>query len=270
MQVLGLEMTPPGSRTLYELLREQAERFPGRIAVICGERQATYRDLADAAGRIAVALRAAGLRRGERIGMLINNRLEWLETCFGAAALGVVVVPLSTWSKPDELAYLLADSEIAALFAVKAFAGQDFGEMLTALVPEGTRSPPGGWRSREFPRLRTTFAGVRTTFPVCARRLQTCARLSPSAHDVCREKSLRNPFFHNRAKQGRPFPCEDPILPLCFGQVEGDWSRRDRWVRTFYRRQFGTADALDHGWSLERRKTQPQDEAGLRHFPLRS
>src|SRR5438309_11941844 len=44
MQVLGLEMTPPGSRTLYELLREQAERFPERIAVICGERQATYRD----------------------------------------------------------------------------------------------------------------------------------------------------------------------------------------------------------------------------------
>src|SRR5439155_23205313 len=122
MQVLGLEMRAPDSRTLFELLREQAERFPERIAVICGERQATYRDLADAAGRIAAALRAAGFRPRERIGMLINNRLEWLETCFGAAALGLVVVPFSTWSKPDELAYLLADSEIAALFAVKAFA----------------------------------------------------------------------------------------------------------------------------------------------------
>src|SRR5712691_4526893 len=105
-------MRPPESRTLYELLREQAERFPEQVAVICGERRATYRDLAGAAGRIAAALRAAGFRHGERIGILINNRLEWLETCFGAAALGLVVVPFSTWSKPDELAYLLADSEI--------------------------------------------------------------------------------------------------------------------------------------------------------------
>src|SRR5713101_3048829 len=117
-------MRPPYSRTLFQLLCEQAERFPERIAVICGERQATYRDLADAAGRIAAALRAAGFGHGERIGMLINNRLEWLETGFGAAALGLVVVPLSTWSKPEELAYLLADSEIAALFAVDAFAGE--------------------------------------------------------------------------------------------------------------------------------------------------
>src|SRR5260370_18898877 len=108
-------MRPPDSRTLYGLLREQAERFPERIAVICGERAATYRDLAAAAGRIAAALRAAGFRRGERIGMLINNRLEWLEACFGATALGVGVVPLSTWSKPEQLAYLLADSQIAAL-----------------------------------------------------------------------------------------------------------------------------------------------------------
>jgi fatty-acyl-CoA synthase len=147
-------MKAPLSRTLYRLLREQAERFPERVAVICGERAATYRDLTAAAGRIAAALQAAGFGRGERIGMLINNRLEWLEACFGAAALGLVVVPFSTWSKPEELVYLLADSEIAALFAVDAFAGQDFREAVAALVPEANRSPPARWQSREFPRLR--------------------------------------------------------------------------------------------------------------------
>ena len=93
-------MRPPQSRTFYELLHEQAERFPERVAVICGERRATYRDLADAAGRSAGALRAAGLRRGDRVGLLINNRLEWLECGFGAAAIGATLVPFSTWSKP--------------------------------------------------------------------------------------------------------------------------------------------------------------------------
>src|SRR5437764_10476517 len=147
-------MRPPLSRTLYELLREQAERFPERVAVICGERQATYRDLADAAGRIAAALRAAGIRRGDRVGLLIENRLEWLECSFGAAGVGATLVPFSTWSKPAELAYLLADGEIDALFAIEVVAGRNFAEALAMLVPEATKAPPGQWRCPGFPQLR--------------------------------------------------------------------------------------------------------------------
>ncbi len=128
-------MRPPDSRTLFDLLREQAELYPDCIAVICGERLATYRDLADGAGRIGAALRANGIGHGDRVGILVNNRLEWLEACFGATALGAVAVPFSTWSKPPELAYLLADSEVAALIAVDAFGGEDFAAALTALAP---------------------------------------------------------------------------------------------------------------------------------------
>jgi len=148
------DMKLPHSRTLYELVCEQAARFPDRIAVICGERKASYRDLAEAAGRIGSALRAAGFERSDRVGILIENRLEWLECCFGAAAIGATIVPFSTWSKPPELAYLLADAEIDTLFTVEAFAGQNFAEALTALVPEASDAPPGELRSREFPRLR--------------------------------------------------------------------------------------------------------------------
>ena len=147
-------MKPPQSRTLYELVCEQAARFPERPAVICGERNASYRDLADAAGRIGAALHAAGFDRGDRIGILIENRLEWLECCFGAAAVGATIVPFSTWSKPPELAYLLADAEIDALFAVDAFAGQNFAQALAELVPEASDALPGEWHSRDFPRLR--------------------------------------------------------------------------------------------------------------------
>ncbi len=129
-------MRPPDSRTLFALLREEAGRFPDRTAVICGERAATYRDLADGAGRIAAALQAHGIGRGDRVGILVNNRLEWLEACFGITALGAVAVPFSTWSKPGELAYLLADSRVRALFAVDAFGGQDFAAALAALVPK--------------------------------------------------------------------------------------------------------------------------------------
>ena len=132
-------MKAPYSRTLFDLVCEQADRLPDRPAVICGGRQASYRDLADGAARIAGALGARGIGRGDRVGILVNNRLEWLESCFGTAALGAVAVPFSTWSKRAELAHLLADSEIAALIAVDAFGGQDFAAMLAELAPAHRR-----------------------------------------------------------------------------------------------------------------------------------
>src|SRR5229473_2452913 len=128
-------MTPPQSRTLFGLLLEQAGRYPDRTAVICGERGATYRDLAKGAGRIGAALRMHGIGRGDRVGILVNNRLEWLEACFGATALGAVAVPFSTWSKPGELAYLLADSAVTALIAVDCFGVEDFAASLVTLAP---------------------------------------------------------------------------------------------------------------------------------------
>jgi len=132
-------MKPPHSRTLFELVCEQAERVGERSAVICGDRVASYRDLAARAGRVAAALKASGLRCGDRIGVLIENRLEWLEAVFGIAGIGAVAVPFSTWSKPAELEFLLADSAVTALFAVDAFGGQNFAAALAAIAPKCPR-----------------------------------------------------------------------------------------------------------------------------------
>ena len=41
------------------------------------------------------------VRRGDRVAMLLNNRVEWLEVCIGAAAIGAVAAPFSTWSTRD-------------------------------------------------------------------------------------------------------------------------------------------------------------------------
>ena len=127
-------MTQPQSRTLFKLICEQAQRYGERPAVICRERVASYRELAGRAGRVAAALQAQGFRGGDRIGVLIENRLEWLEAVFGIAGIGAVAVPFSTWSKPAELEFLLADSEVAALFAVGGFGGQNFAAALASVA----------------------------------------------------------------------------------------------------------------------------------------
>ena len=123
----------PTGRTLFSLLQAQAERFGNRPAVIAGGQTTTYRRLFDAAARVAGGLAARGIGRGGRVGILAENRREWLEAVFGATALDAVAVPLSTWSRQAELDYLIGDAELDALFAVAGFGGQDFATALAVL-----------------------------------------------------------------------------------------------------------------------------------------
>ena len=83
---------------------------------------------------MAGAFRARGIGRGDRIGLLMNNRAEWVETFFGAAIAGATVVAFSTWSRRDELVYLFGDSGIRLLVTLDAFAGQDFVAELRTLA----------------------------------------------------------------------------------------------------------------------------------------
>jgi fatty-acyl-CoA synthase len=119
-------MTMPVSRDLGLLLREQAARFGAYPALIGGGETIGYAALTERAARIASFLAARGIRRGDRVGLLMNNRPEWVETFFGAAIAGAVVVAFSTWSKRDELAYLIEDSGIKLLVTLDQFSGQNF------------------------------------------------------------------------------------------------------------------------------------------------
>jgi fatty-acyl-CoA synthase len=126
-------------RTFFSLLRAQAERFGDRPAVVAGDRATTYRQLFDAASRVAGGLKARGIGRGSRVGILIENRREWLEAAFGTTALGAVAAPLSTWSREGELDYLVGDALLDALVAVGSFGGQDFAAALARLQPRHPR-----------------------------------------------------------------------------------------------------------------------------------
>ncbi len=148
-------MRAPFSRTLGDLLDEQALEHGERVAVIADRIEHSYAALAARADRLAAGLRARGVRRGDRVGILAGNRIEWLEICFGASAAGAVVVPISTWSKPAELAFIIKDAAIGTLFAVASVAGEDFVAglrsiraalpFLHTLVMIGDEAPEDGW-----------------------------------------------------------------------------------------------------------------------------
>ena len=130
----------PFARTLIELVREQAQAQPQAIALVCAQGSFSYRDLADRAAKVAGALQACGVKRGERVGLLLGNCVEWLDVCLGAGAVGATAVPLSTWSTRSELAFLLPDAKLSVLVASTRFGDHDFAASLAAL--QGTPGIP--------------------------------------------------------------------------------------------------------------------------------
>ncbi|MEV6738249.1 o-succinylbenzoate--CoA ligase [Streptomyces sp. NPDC051104] len=93
----------------------RARKTPHRTALIHGDRSVTYAELYERTTRLAHALRARGVRRGDRIAYLGPNHPAYLETLFAAGALGAVFVPLNIRLAGPEIAYQLADSGAKAL-----------------------------------------------------------------------------------------------------------------------------------------------------------
>jgi fatty-acyl-CoA synthase len=84
-------MQAPYSRTVFELLCEQAAACPARPVAITAAGEVSYAALADRARRVAQGLRAEGIERGDAIGLLAGNCTEWLEIFFAVSALSAVV-----------------------------------------------------------------------------------------------------------------------------------------------------------------------------------
>ncbi|MEU0207681.1 acyl-CoA synthetase [Streptomyces canus] len=101
----------------------RARKTPHRTALIHGDTTFTYADLHTRVTRLAHALRARGIRRGDRVAYLGPNHPSYLETLFAAGSLGAVFVPLNTRLAGPEIGYQLSDSGARALVYGPSHAG---------------------------------------------------------------------------------------------------------------------------------------------------
>lgn len=85
---------------------------PNREAYVDGQasRRLTFAELNDRSCKIANAFLADGVAKEDRIGLLLGNCLEFVESYFALAKIGAVVVPLNWRLVPDELEFILKDS----------------------------------------------------------------------------------------------------------------------------------------------------------------
>lgn len=94
---------------IWAMVADAAARNPDGEALICGDRRMTWREAAQESAKIAAGFRDIGLRPGDRIALLLGNRIEFVLAMFGAAHLGLVTVMLSTRQQKPEIAYVLTD-----------------------------------------------------------------------------------------------------------------------------------------------------------------
>jgi len=155
----------PDSHTIPDLLDELAARQPDHELVVdeSGQVRWRYAETRARARDLARGLVRLGVRRGDRVALLMTNRPEWLQIDFAVTLLGATLVPISTWSRPRELEYVLGHCAASVLFTMPRFGSHDYLQTIAELG-----AGPGGAGSSRLPRLRQVVvcgAGAAAAMP---------------------------------------------------------------------------------------------------------
>ena len=121
----GMEViTPDAAKTIDGLFRARAARSPNKTAYLqhCAETRRwvahSWREMTEEAGRWRRAIAADGLKPGARAAIRMGNGVEWVLFDQACMAAGLVVTPLYSEDRPDNVAYILEHTG-AELFLVE-------------------------------------------------------------------------------------------------------------------------------------------------------
>jgi long-chain acyl-CoA synthetase len=128
-------------------LERAAIYHPERPALVFGERRWTYRELDAEASALAGGLASLGLAPGERLGLHLPNRPEFVLAYYAAQKAGLVPLSLNVTYATEEIGYIVRDAAAAAVISAEPVAGQ---------LPPGAAMPSVRHRldARDFGGLR--------------------------------------------------------------------------------------------------------------------
>lgn len=139
----------PTKTTLAATLVRTAGAYGAQEAYVGPGEHLTWTQMAEGARRTAAALHAAGVRKGDHVGILMGNSGLWIQTFLGIASLGAVTVPVNTRFKTEELRFCLKQADVRLLVFSDEFLGIDFCALLQSAEPAAGVSLPGN----ELPEL---------------------------------------------------------------------------------------------------------------------
>src|ERR687897_666444 len=122
-----------GINSVADILRVHSRERGDDVALVLGETELTWRELAERAGRVASGFAAAGVGSQDRVAFLDKNGIEHFEVFYGAGLLNAVCVDVNWRLAPPEVEYIVNDAQ-AKVFVV----GPDFVPVLDAIADQLT------------------------------------------------------------------------------------------------------------------------------------
>ena len=93
--------------TLSDVLHRSAARYPGKLAIVCGDTRWTYAEFENVSLRLAAGLSDRGVTKGTCVAILARNSHGFAAMRFALAKLGAVLVPINFMLKAEEVAFIL-------------------------------------------------------------------------------------------------------------------------------------------------------------------
>jgi len=139
--------------TLQELFRNCVKKHSGNEAIVARDKRVSYNDLAEQVASFQAGLKKIGIKKGESIGLLLGNSIEFVVSYFGSVCSGNIVIPLNPTLTSEELAYIAKDASITTVVSMapleplisqlKEKVPALKNTILTSTVPESKKGIPG-------------------------------------------------------------------------------------------------------------------------------
>lgn len=110
--------------TIYSIIKRNAQINGDRTAWIFNDEKVTHLEYLKRVDRLAVGLSKAGLEKGDRIGVLAQNNLEFAYLYGAAAKLGAIMLPINWRLQSEEVEYIISDGAPKIIFADSEFQAQ--------------------------------------------------------------------------------------------------------------------------------------------------
>jgi len=190
--------------SLVAMLRKTVERVPDREAIAeVGGESVTFSEFWDRSARVAGALRAAGVERGDRVGNRLPNGLDWCIAFFGSLMAGAIPIPVNTRFAEPEIEYVLTDSGAKYVFMPgeklpdgDPYVVDDLGptDIAAIFYTSGTTGQP---------------KGAMTTHENFLSNIETVMRSSFKGADESNRMLISVPLFHVTG-------CNSQLLPMLY------------------------------------------------------